>query len=207
MKIKFTVNDFLQTKLVLNFIVTIILAVTEEIMELEFICAPYPYNVIYFCIFLVFPSGIFFFLNLIIQGFVLNTLDVENEKWYCVLWQTSFSAWMWFVIVLLDGRYAQCAWSTNHTASTKPSDGEVSAISKMIGLGLFLLITMVITYSYYVRNSRPELTSSADTKRSTEQKKESTPLLLVKVVGTASDVPEDQSEDKSEAVPGSSASK
>ncbi|XP_070597207.1 uncharacterized protein [Erythrolamprus reginae] len=206
MKIGFIVNNLLQNKLVLNFIVTIILAVTEEIMELEFICAPQPYNVIYFWIFLFSPSFIFLFLNLIVQRFVLNTL--KNEKWYCVLWQTSFSALMWIVIVLLDGRYLQCAWSTNHTASKKPSNVEMSAVSKMIGLCLFLLITVVITCSYCVRKSSPTMTSSADTRQSTEQRTDSTPSLQMgKMVVTASDVPEDRSEDKSEAGPGSSASK
>lgn len=125
------VNNLLQNKLVLNFIVTIILALTEEIMELEFTCAPQPYNLAYFVIFLIAPSGIFFFLNFIIQGFVLNTFDVKKDKWYCMLWQSSFPSWMWIVIVLLDGRYLQCAMSTNHDASKKPTNVEMSTISKV----------------------------------------------------------------------------
>lgn len=125
------VENLLQNNLVLNFIITIILAVTEEVMELEFTCTPQPYNQIYFGILIIAPSGIFFFLNFIIKSFVLNSFNVKKDKWYCMLWQSSFAPWMWIVIVLLDGRYLQCAMSTNHDASKKPTNVEMSTISKV----------------------------------------------------------------------------
>uniref|UniRef100_A0A8C5SGM6 Uncharacterized protein n=1 Tax=Laticauda laticaudata TaxID=8630 RepID=A0A8C5SGM6_LATLA len=131
MQFKQCVEKLLQEKLILNFIGTIILAVTEKIMEHEFTCAPHPYNQIYFGIFLLAPAGIFFFLNFIIQGYILNSFDVKKDNWCCMVWQSSFPPWMWFAIVLLDGSYLQCAMSTNHNASTKPTNIEMSTISKV----------------------------------------------------------------------------
>uniref|UniRef100_A0A2D4M3W7 Uncharacterized protein n=1 Tax=Micrurus spixii TaxID=129469 RepID=A0A2D4M3W7_9SAUR len=154
MKFNQYVEKLLQNKLILNLIVTIILTVIEEITEHEFTCAPPPFNQIYFGIFFFVPAGIFFFLNFIIQGYFLKSFNFNKDNWCCIIWQSSFPPWMWFVIVLLDGRYLQCAMSTNHNASTKPTNVEMSAISKICGLFLLCGITIAVLISCHVKKSQ-----------------------------------------------------
>lgn len=133
MKLKDIVGNFFQNRIALNFIATIILAVIEEITEREYTCAPPPWNLTYFIILLVLPFFIFFILNFIIQRYMLNSFDVKKNwrSWLCILWQCSFPPCMWIVIVFLDGRYFQCAMSTDHDASIKLTNFEMSAKSKV----------------------------------------------------------------------------
>lgn len=145
MKFKDIVEKFFRNRIALNFIATIILAVIEEITEREYTCAPPPWNLIYFIILLVLPFLIFFILNFIIQMYMLNSFDVKKGEgccslWCCRLWQSSFPPFMWLVIVFLDGRYFQCAMSTDHNAPIKPTNFEASAKSKVSCCVVFFLL-------------------------------------------------------------------
>lgn len=100
-------------KTIMNCIATIILVVVEENMELNITCVIEPWNKIYFALFIIVPFIIILMLNFIIQVYFLKSFNVKKDKCCSMAWESSFPAWMWIVIVFLDGKYLQCALVTH----------------------------------------------------------------------------------------------
>lgn len=97
----------------MNCIATIILVVVEENMEFKTACPTEPWNKIYFALFVIMPFIIIVMLNFIIQVYFLKSFNVKKDKCRRMAWESSFPAWMWIVIVFLNGEYLKCALFTH----------------------------------------------------------------------------------------------
>ncbi|XP_039176342.1 uncharacterized protein LOC120297598 isoform X2 [Crotalus tigris] len=141
-------------KTIMNCIATIILVVVEENMEFNISCGIEPWNKIYFALFIMVPFIIILMLNFIIQVYFLKSFNVQKDKCCSMAWESSFPAWMWIVIVFLDGKYLQCALDTHSYESgyTVPAE----TISPVVGSILFLIIVIVVFIHFWVKNKKSE---------------------------------------------------
>ncbi|CAM4688549.1 unnamed protein product [Lepidochelys olivacea] len=139
---------------------SLILVVVEEVIDGEFKCPQRNNARIYYSLaFFFVPALIFLVLSLILQQDFIDWLRCsEKHRWdrKCEIVGKAFgAALLWCVILLIDGRYAECinralkGSSTEPTAQTMPAQPPSEAYILSQVFGLFALFLIIFVYGLY----------------------------------------------------------
>ncbi|XP_078501600.1 uncharacterized protein LOC144756000 [Lissotriton helveticus] len=140
-------------------VMTLILFVFEELMEVEFTCpADRRWKRFYSLAFFCFPACFWFLLSLLLQqsSFTVCRFKGCQCSLCCsVLGKAVLPSFTWAIILLFDGRYLDClANSYMNNTSTMVKGGqpptETYLLSQMIGMLLFLVVLLgFLLVSYF----------------------------------------------------------
>ncbi|XP_078497540.1 uncharacterized protein LOC144753875 [Lissotriton helveticus] len=141
-------------------VVTLILFVFEELMEVEFTCpAEQRWKRFYSLAFFCFPASFWFLLSLLLQQSYFTVCRCKGgcQCSLCcsVLGKAFLPSILWVIILLFDGRYLDClAKSYKKSASNIVEGGQPPTqaylLSQVIGMLLFLVVLLgILLVSYF----------------------------------------------------------